>query len=178
MKRLQSCQKVVLLLGSCRKFGDTPSVESPNCDTERVAKSLELLDYKVLLLDLRQTCRRDKRGGGCNAFGTVEVEMLLKCVAININVALNHYNIGIVSVVSFAETWWHSYSKLCYIEKRLLELPHFHIDTHLGWFGKTAARASVRQQSQVMTSSFKELSRQLSAANILPFEAKQIYQGF
>lgn len=60
----------------------------------------------------------------------------------------------------------------------MASFPHFHIDTHLGWFGKTASHPSVRFQSLTYTGAFKELNEMLAAFGTLLFDTRRIYQSF
>lgn len=110
MDLLKGHKKVVLALGSCRKFAPVPSIVKPNWDTELVVSALEQRDHKVLLLDMRQTCRRAKGNkSGCKVFSKKEAALLTIATAINLKVALEHYKMKVVSVISFAEVWYEQY---------------------------------------------------------------------
>lgn len=64
--------------------------------------------------------------------------------AINLCVAMDHYNIQFSAVLNFAEVWYKQYTMLTKLEPRISKLNHFHIDIHLGWFGKPASFCAPR----------------------------------
>jgi hypothetical protein len=66
MELIKSHQKVVLLIGSCRKFVTIPMIDG-DWETEKVMAAFRQQGYEVLLLDMRQTCRRHSGKGtnGC-----------------------------------------------------------------------------------------------------------------
>lgn len=57
----------------------------------------------MLLIDVRKTCRRTKDGKGCHQFKRKEAAILTLMTALEIKVAMEVFNIGVCSVVSFAE---------------------------------------------------------------------------
>lgn len=134
----------MVLLGSCRKFAPIPSIENPNWDTELVASALEQQGYKVLLLDMRQTCRRNHgEHNGCSQFYNKESCLLTIATAINLKVALEHYKIKPSSVISIAEVWYRQFPALKRLLPQLENYPHYHINVHLGWFGRPRAHIAM-----------------------------------
>lgn len=180
MERLRNEKNVILLLGSCRKYEPMPNVENPTCDSEAVAAALEQHGHKVLLLDLRQTCRRHTSHpkSGCASHSAKESSLCTIATAININIALREYKIELKSVISFAEVWFRQYKALKVLVPCLEALNHYHVNIHLGWFGSPASFCAKRVSSIERTKAFRHLSNELSSHGILPFDAKTIYLGF
>ena len=90
---LSVCLQVLL---SCRKFGVVVDLENPHWETEKVVASLKQKGYKVLMLDLRQTCRRcSGDNNGCVSFHNKEAALLTWAVAINIRLAVEVYGIKV-----------------------------------------------------------------------------------
>lgn len=181
MMRLAGHKKTILMLGTCRKHSEIPSIENPICTTEKACAALEMEGYAVLLLDMRQTCQRHHDGTGCRAFDTYAQESTLMTLAtaINIAVAEIHYKIKFVGVISFAEVWFKKYSTLEQLVPSIAGLHdhHFHIDSHLGWVGRVASRVSDRVASNERTKAFKDISYNLSG-RVLDLPAETIYNGF
>lgn len=128
MEQLEGCENVVLVLLSCRKFGVVPDMKNPHWETEKVVASLQQKGYKVLMLDLRQTCRRcSGEKNGCVSFNHKEAALLTWAVAINIRVAIEVYGIKFCSVISCAEVSFRQYRALLQFPLGLEKLPHFHV---------------------------------------------------
>lgn len=103
MEKLQHQDKVILVLGTCRKYGNLFDVDKPTCATEQVVSALQMQGYKVLLVDLRKTCRRATNDSGCLSFQSREAALLTMATALELQVAMDHFGIKFHSVVTFGE---------------------------------------------------------------------------
>ncbi|KAK4898646.1 hypothetical protein LTR27_003818 [Elasticomyces elasticus] len=99
-----------------------------------------------------------------------ELNILTAMTALEILVAAKDYNIKFCSILTFGEPWYNQFNQLQHILQPLLPaistLPHFHIDLHLGHFGKPSQKTSLRVTQSTATNAFKELASQLSARQI------------
>ena len=100
--------------------------------------------------------------------------------AIKIKVA-ELYEIGTVSMVSFAEIWYREFTALMRLVPAPETKPHFHRSKHFGWIGKSASTVAHRTRSNEYTKSFRELSQRLSKDDskvYFDLEGQEIYQNF
>ncbi|KAK3642606.1 hypothetical protein LTR56_010654 [Elasticomyces elasticus] len=184
MELLFGSSNVILVLGTCRLRDGIPSVVNPASYTEFVVAALAMLGFKVLLLDLRKTCRRRANANFCSGFSQHELDILTAMTGLEILVAVREYNIQFCSIISFGEPWYRQFAQLRYLLQpvlpQLFTIPHYHIDNHLGHFGKPPQRYSaLRVQQSTATKAFKELAyhfatRQIYGLGITP---QQIYDS-
>ena len=157
-------------------------MENPTCDTEKVVAALEQQGYKVLLLDLRQTCRRANESdpkSGCKAWNQNEADLCTVAVATNLKVAIEEYGIKIVSVVSMAEVWYRQYPMLVDLSDLLKDSlrgkPYYHSNVHLGWIGTSGSRLSERAKAIEYAKNFRHLANNLSSNGIIQASGDAIY---
>jgi len=168
---------VILVLGTCPKFQD-PNIVEPHCRTEKIIAALQMMGYRVLLIDLRKTCRRDRTN--CRSFDNdAETNTLLVMTALEILVAIRHFQLNITSIISFAEPWSQQFTQLRKLLKadapQLFTLPHLHIDKHLAYIGTPPQRVSPRVAKSLASQEFRWLAGQLSDSGIYEASAKVIY---
>lgn len=180
MEALKGHDKVVLVLGTCPLRGH-PDLVKPSSRTEKVIAALSVQGYKPILIDLRKTCRRTRSDKGCYSWTPSEANMMTVATALELLIAVRHFEIRFCSVLSFGEVWFEQFPALTGLLKQyddIDRLPHFHVDTHLGWFGTTASYVNGRVAATEATRAYRRLAQQLSDARILPVDSRTIYDSW
>lgn len=109
--QLEACKgkKVMLVMGFCKMPGRDITFSGDGDDlpmTERIVRSLEMGGANpVLLIDMRNECRREKDRDRCKSIKKEELDMLLASKAVELRIALHAFNIEVRSVLTFSACW-------------------------------------------------------------------------
>ena len=186
MEHLRGDKNVVLVLGSCRLHDSVPFSGEPSNDTERVISGLEVGGSRVLMLNLRKTCRRKAGDKYCYKFEfqSPESDMLTAMTMLELRIARDVFGIGVRSIVSFAEPWWNQWAFLLRLSRELsvpvVGLPHYHSPEHLGWYGRGASFVNDYVKREVYTREYKKLAHDIFVEGIFPVGVDEIdlYESF
>jgi hypothetical protein len=121
-------KNVMLVLGFCPKGDET------SCLTDRIVDCLSMEGQNpIIYLDLRKECRRQKDDSGCHSIDENEIEVLMACTGLELQIGQKEFGISFKSVVTFSGCWdGDRWNRICQAIK-LEDVPHLHESRHLGW---------------------------------------------
>lgn len=106
LERLRE-KSVLLGLGFCKDPSQEISFEKPKMPKlERLVKALEMDGANpVLLVDLRNECRREVRRESCLGMQPWEAEICLHCKRFELVIAMEAFDIEVRCALTFSECW-------------------------------------------------------------------------